>query len=312
MSAFIFGALAVVGVAAFPPNHNHPGGYPSAASTSLEPDVNTATSPAAVYAAQATAATYNGPESHVPGRAFDRFVVIWLENTDFDKAASDPNMAWLATKAITLTNYFGVTHPSEPNYCASHGGDNFGMDNDDFNQIVANISSVTDLLEDKGISWGSYQQHMPYTGFEGFSWVNQETGANDYVRKHNPPVLYNVNTSPRRLSYQKNFTQFYDDLENCNLPQWMFITPNMTNDGHDSSITVAGQWTRDFLEPLMSNEYFMHNTLILVTFDENETYEIGNRVFSLLLGGAIAGREGTNDTAYYNHYSEISTVEANW
>lgn len=28
---------------------------------------------------------------------------------------------------------------------------------------------------------------MPYTGFEGFAWKNQQTGANDYVRKHNPP-----------------------------------------------------------------------------------------------------------------------------
>lgn len=32
------------------------------------------------------------------------------------------------------------------------------MDNDDFNQIPGNISSIIDLLEDKGISWSQYQQ----------------------------------------------------------------------------------------------------------------------------------------------------------
>jgi acid phosphatase len=58
--------------------------------------------------------------------------------------------------------------------------------NDDFNQIPANVSSVVDLLEDAGISWGEYQEDMPYSGFEGYQWLNQETGANDYVRKHNP------------------------------------------------------------------------------------------------------------------------------
>ena len=63
----------------------------------------------------------------VKGKAFDRVVIIWNENTDFDKAQGDPNLAWLATKGITLSNYFGVTHPSEPNYVASIGGDNFGM-----------------------------------------------------------------------------------------------------------------------------------------------------------------------------------------
>lgn len=65
-------------------------------------------------------------------------------------------------------------------------GDYFGMDNDDLNFITNNVSSIVDLLEDKGISWGHYQEDMPYSGFEGYSWVNQETGANDYVRKHDP------------------------------------------------------------------------------------------------------------------------------
>ena len=38
---------------------------------------NTATSTADVLAAKATAKT-ESPTSHVPGRAFDRFVVLWL------------------------------------------------------------------------------------------------------------------------------------------------------------------------------------------------------------------------------------------
>ena len=86
----------------------------------------------------------------------------------------------------------------------------------------------------------------------------------------------------------------------------------MTSDGHDSSVTVAGAWMRGFLEPLLANEYFMERTLILVTFDETHTYTLSNKVFSFLLGGAIKGSEGTIDSRYYNHYSEISTVEANW
>lgn len=103
------------------------------------------------------------------------------------------------------------------------------MDNDDFWQVDSNISSVVDLLEDKGISWSEYQEDMPYSGFEGYDWVNQETGANDYVRKHNPEVIYDATTvSPRRTAQIKNLTMFYDDLEAGTLPQWMFITPNMS------------------------------------------------------------------------------------
>jgi len=93
----------------------------------------------------------------------------------------------------------------------------------------------------------------------------------------------------------------------------MFITPNMTSDGHDTSVTVAGAWLRNFLEPLLTNKNFLKNTLVLITFDENETYTIQNRVFSVLLGDAVPEHlVGTSDANYYNHYSEISTVEANW
>jgi acid phosphatase len=36
-------------------------------------------------------------------------------------------------------------------------------------------------------------------------------------------------------------------------------------------------------------------------------------VFSVLLGDAVPTElEGTADGNYYNHYSEISTIEANW
>ncbi len=156
---------------------------------------------------------------------------------------------------------------------------------------------------------------MPsFSGFEGFAWVNQQTGANDYVRKHDPAIIYNsVTSSEDRAAQVKNLTMFFQDLENETLPQWMFITPNMTSDGHDTTVTVAGTWTRNFLEPLLEDKRFMNNTLVLVTFDENSTAAKQNQVVAILLGDAVPEHlEGTTDDNYYNHYSEIATVEANW
>lgn len=49
-----------------------------------------ATDTADVYAAQATALT-ESPTSKVKGKSFDRYVSIWLENTDYDTAAADRN-----------------------------------------------------------------------------------------------------------------------------------------------------------------------------------------------------------------------------
>ncbi|KAI1434376.1 acid phosphatase phoa [Xylaria sp. CBS 124048] len=281
--------------------------------TALVQNMYTATGTAAVAAAAATAKS-ESPTSHVKGKAFDRFVVIFLENTDYSLAVNDPNLAWVAKQGVLLEGYCATTHPSEPNYVAAVGGDNFGMQNDDFHQIDFNISTVVDLLEDKGISWGLYQEDMPFSGYQGFDWINHKTGANDYVRKHNPAIIYNsAGGEIDRLPLIKNLTMFYKDLEANRLPQWMFITPNMTNDGHDTSVTVAGAWTRSFLEPLLHDNRFMQNTLVLVTFDENETDTIQNNVYGVLLGDAVPKcHVGTTDKNYYNHYSQIATVEANW
>ncbi|KAL0942928.1 acid phosphatase [Colletotrichum truncatum] len=280
----------------------------------------TATATAAVAAAAATAKT-SSPTSHVKGKAFDRFVVIWNENTDYEKARGDPNLSWLIQRGILLDNNFAVTHPSEPNYFAAVSGDYFGMQNDNFNRADRNVSTVFDLLDTKGISWASYQEDMPFSGFEGMAWVNQKNGANDYVRKHNPPIFFDsVTRYEQRLSQIKNLSMidkgasmFHRDLKENKLPQWMFITPNMTSDGHDTSVTVAGTWTRNFLEPLLDDPNFMSNTLVLVTFDENETYSHQNRILGILLGDAIPkDKIGTTDSNFYNHYSELSTVQANW
>ncbi|KAK9438857.1 acid phosphatase [Metarhizium brunneum] len=280
----------------------------------------TATGTADVAKAAATAKT-SSPTSHVKGKAFDRLAIIYFENQNYDKSFGDPNFNWFTKKGITLSNYFAVTHPSEPNYMASIAGDYFGMENDAFTRSPRNISTVIDLLDTKGISWGHYQEDMPFSGFEGNAYRNQKNGANDYVRKHNPAVLHDsITHSEQKLSQIKNLSlidtsrsMFHKDLRDNKLPQWMFITPNMTSDGHDTSVTVAGVWCRKFLEPLLEDKNFMQNTLVLVTWDENESYAARNNILGILLGDAVPKElVGTEDKNFYNHYSEIATVSANW
>ncbi|KAK9314905.1 phosphoesterase family-domain-containing protein [Lipomyces starkeyi] len=267
-------------------------------------------------AIQAAAATAPVGEltSYVEGAAFNRFIQIWLENADYTKAAADPSLQTLAKQGISFSNYWASTHPSEPNYISVVGGDYFGMNSDNFERVPANVSTVVDLLETKHISWAEYQEDLPYAGFQGFNYSNQQTFASDYVRKHNPLVIYDsIANNETRLSNIKNFTSFTNDVHSHQLPQWSFMTPNMTNDGHDTNVTVAGKWSLEFLQPLLSQKYFADDTLVLLTFDENGTKAVGNRVFAILLGGAVPKHlYGTTDDTFYTHYSCISTVSRNW
>ncbi|KAG5361758.1 putative acid phosphatase [Yarrowia sp. C11] len=269
---------------------------------------------AEIAAAQATAVSNQYTSAVVPGCAFDKYYQVWLENTDYDKAFQQEDMAWLRSQGITLTNYWALTHPSEPNYVGAVGGDYFGINNDDFFRVPENVFTIADLLDIKGISWAEYQEHQPYTGFQGMNFSRQADMAPDYVRKHNPLVHYDsVVNVPERLGNLKNFTEFNKDVSNAQIPQWAFITPNMTNDAHDTDIEFAGKWTRGFLEPLLANKEFMDNNLIIVTFDEDETYALENKVLAILIGGAVPKElQGTTDDTYYTHYSNLATVQANW
>ncbi|KAF8272437.1 phosphoesterase family-domain-containing protein [Lactarius quietus] len=257
----------------------------------------------------------------VPGSAFDRFIFIILENTDFATANSTATFANLTTQGILLDQYYAVTHPSEPNYIASVGGDFWGLGDDNLYHIPPNISTIVDLLAAKDISWASYQENMPADGYEGFNFssVNYLNASaapyTFYVRKHNGLIIYDsIASNETRRANIRNFNDFAVDCNASAIPQWVWVTPNMLDDGHDTTIDYTASWLDFWLLPLLNDTNFNDNrTLILLTFDETETYTINNQIYAVLLGGAIPDTlRGSVDSTYYTHYSSLSTVEANW
>jgi acid phosphatase len=120
---------------------------------------------------------------------------------------------------------------------------------------------------------------------------------------HNGSRLWNI----------VSFNEFQDDFAKKQVPQYAFMTPNMMNDGHNTTLEFATEWAHHFLEPLLAPDAFNEPTLILLTYDESETYEKPNKIASLLLGSAVPARlRGTEDETFYTHYSMLATIEHNW
>lgn len=121
----------------------------------------------------------------VPGKAFDRFITIWLENQDYAKVAVDAKISDLKRQGILLTRYYAHTHPSQPNYLAAIAGDYFGNNHDDSVRVPQNVATVVDLLEWKNVSWAGYFEDAPSPGYMGnHSDGSTGNGGWDYVRKH--------------------------------------------------------------------------------------------------------------------------------
>jgi hypothetical protein len=52
-----------------------------------------------------------------PG-TFERIFIVQYENQPYFLVSRDPNFIKYAKKGVLLTNYYAVTHPSQPNYLA--------------------------------------------------------------------------------------------------------------------------------------------------------------------------------------------------
>jgi hypothetical protein len=157
---------------------------------------------------------------------------------------------------------------------------------------------------------------------------------NFYVRKHNPLISFkSIASIAKRALRIRNFNDLAVDITANAMPQWSFITPNMVNDAHDTDVDFTSKWLEYFLFPLLKNPKFNSDkTLVLLTFDENETSSINNQVYSVLLwvlnslhatccanfkhqsrGAAVPqALKGSKDATYYTHYSTLSNVQANW
>ncbi|KAI0292821.1 hypothetical protein B0F90DRAFT_1671031 [Multifurca ochricompacta] len=86
-----------------------------------------------------------------------------------------------------------------------------------------------------------------------------------------------VATVPTRPVQIRNFNDFAVDVNASTIPQWLFVTPNMVNDGHDTDITYASAWLDYWLVQLLFDKRFNdEHTLILLMFDENKTKSKNN------------------------------------
>ena len=241
----------------------------------------------------------------------DHVFVIMMENTSYTDllSASNQDTTFIQSLASSYgleTGYFGVTHVSLPNYVAATSGSTWGSNSDDEAQAAQgffNHLSLTDQLDQTGVSWKGYMESMPSVGYTGnFGDCTTSTSAPDpdctaspsdtgtalYVRKHDPFMQYpDVFSNPQRASNVVPLTQLSSDLSSGNVAQFTWITPNECNDMHGgppqcpfpntNSVTDPAQETlfsdgnaflKTWVTAIMNSRAWTGNSAIFVTWDE--------------------------------------------
>ncbi len=243
--------------------------------------------------------TKNNPADPLPRKNVKRIFMVILENTNAYEALAQPFLKKLAHEGALLDEYFGITHPSQPNYIALIAGDTMGVKGDANENLDGKM--LIDLIEEKGLTWKSYNDGYPGNCF-------LEERSKKYVRKHQPFLSFkSVQSDPKKCSHIVSSNELEKDVASGKLAHFNLFIPDLNNDGHDTGAKYAERWLAKTFGNLLKNPAFIKDTLFIVTFDESNNI-FSNRIYTSLFGQAI--KSGYVSEKPYNHYSMLKTIES--
>ncbi|MGZ3489198.1 MAG: alkaline phosphatase family protein [Isosphaeraceae bacterium] len=252
----------------------------------------------------------NGRDTEIP--RYQHIVEIMMENQSYGTIIGNPlapKINALANLYGLATNYFGVTHPSEPNYMASVAGSYFGVQDD--NQFyctpalattdpqcggttvdhTVNAQTIADQLTAAGQTWKGYFQSLPAVvgpviksgpGANGPYTFKYPSASNAlYASKHNPFI--NFTGTQDALANMVPDTQLATDLASGQLATYSLIVPNQCNDMHGtggcgttSLISLGDSYVGATVNQVMSSRAWKEgNDAIVITWDEDDFSDQG-------------------------------------
>src|SRR6266568_1466524 len=257
--------------------------------------------------------------------AFQYIVTILMENNGLCDvtpsvvsgcSSSSIPAPYLTTLAQTYgfsTHYTAVDHPSEPNYVALFGGSTFGYTSDGYCCFQLNAPNLVDRLEAAGLTWKAFAEDASGSGTCNF----MPPRAGD----HYPFIGFSdMKTSARCADMLATTSpldpEFVAALNGATLPNYVWLTPNDTDNMHSSSVAVGDAYLATLVPLILSSRMFTtQKAALFIVFDEgNDFCPTGNSNSDCVLAewSGPAVKKAYSSSTSYNHYSYLSTLEANW
>jgi hypothetical protein len=267
------------------------------------PGVPTSGSPAA------TAQTAN---PGVPGSPpqFKHVYLLVLENEEYGSlvgSANAPFLNGLIAKYGLATNYFGIAHPSQPNYLALFSGSTQGVTDDAIHDIAA--TNLADQLETAHKTWSVFAQDYPGGCFAGATQNGAGEGigaAGTYARKHDPAISFtDISSNPARCARISDLAAFDPAAAD-----FEFIVPNQCNDMHSCSVATGDAFLRTFVPRITSSPAFAGSVLFITTDEGTTNANGGGQVATVVV--SPLGKSGFSSAVRHDHYSLLKTIEDSW
>jgi hypothetical protein len=225
---------------------------------------------------------------------FSHLALIVLENRGYKvlRSPQAPYLRSLARRYGLATRYFGVSHPSLPNYLALTAGATFRVARDCHCQV--DRTSLFDQLDAAQIPWKAY-----------FESGLRNTGRVD------PFLHYEQATDGSTLGHVASFAQLSRDVRRRELPRFSWITLGLCHDGHYCSTRFSDHYLTQFMPPLL--RAVGPHGVVFITWDEGTTNTGlgpgpgGGHVPLIAAGGGTLRHSRSRLPA--NHYTLLHTIE---
>jgi len=233
----------------------------------------------------------------------DHIVMAIFQNKGFAQIVGSTSAPYINsliadTNTAFLTQSYALTHPSQPNYLMFYSGSNQGVTDDNIpgNTPFTTCNLGASLLASSKTFTG-YSESMPSAGYLGAS-------TSLYYRKHNPWSDWQgtgANNIPP--SCNQPFTSFPTDYNL--LPNVSIVVANIINCMHDGTIQQGDTWLQNNLDGYIQWAK-THNSLFILTFDEDDSGTGNNRITTFFIGPMVAPGSYTN---HVTHFNVLRTIE---
>lgn len=225
--------------------------------------------------------------------ALQHLVIVMEENHSFADIIGNKNAPYLnrlAAHGASLTNYFAIRHPSQPNYVALFSGSTQGL-TDDSCPHTYHANNLAAALRAAHRSFVGYSESLPRAGYEGCN-------AGSYARRHAPWTDFAglpASVSQPWRSFPSNYAK---------LPTVSFVIPNVDDDMHDGTVAQGDSWLRTHLGAY-ATWASSHDSALIVTWDEDD-YSESNQVAAIVVGAHV---RTTRYAQRADHYTMLRTLE---
>ena len=236
-------------------------------------------------------------------------MVIVDENRDAGSVIASrdaPYINALATRYGVATAAYAQAHPSLPNYLELISGSAQGVSDDGSQHSFAGPTLV-DQMAQNGISWRAYMEGMPTACYTG-------AAAGAYAKKHDPFMYFrSVSDRPAQCQNVVPYTSLRADLSSAQPPDFMWVTPNLCDDGHDCSTATADTWLANNLPPVLASSWFAQDGVVILTWDEGTDSSgccdgaSGGHVATIVIGAGSPRH--TTESQAVDHAGTLRTVE---